>query len=183
MFVLPVRIILLDTRAERSGSDSVTDASPAASVLRRELAAEQAHVDLVYARLGEATQSAQQVARAGLSLYQSDRNSYVREEDGTGLYERDVFALPGRSTAGCAGCRAGGLVFGRLDRTDGEVRYVRRIGVRDADYEPLVIDWRAPAAEPFYRATPNDPMHIIRRPGAALPRRTGGGDRRRPSRR
>ena len=56
-----------------------------------------------------------------------------------------------------------GLVFGRLDRTDGEVRYVGRIGVRDADYEPLVIDWRAPAAEPFYRATPNDPMHIIRR--------------------
>ena len=35
-----------------------------------------------------------------------------------------------------------GLVFG-LDRTDGEIRYVGRIGVRDADYEPLVIDWRA----------------------------------------
>ena len=108
MFVLPVRIILLDTRAERVGFPHVTDASPAASVLERELAAEQAHVDLVYARLAEATRSAQQVARAGLSLYQSDRNSYVREEDGTGLYERDVFCLPGRSTAGCAGCRTGG---------------------------------------------------------------------------
>ena len=42
-----------------------------------------------------------------------------------------------------------GLVFGRLDRTDSEVRYVGRIGVRDDDYEPLVIDWRAPAAEPL----------------------------------
>ena len=56
-----------------------------------------------------------------------------------------------------------GLVFGRLDRTDGEVRYVGRIGVRDDDYEPLVIDWRAPAAEPFYRATPTQPMEVVRR--------------------
>ena len=76
-----------------TGSDSMTNASPAASSIERELAVEQAHVDLVYARLAEATRSAQQVARAGLSLYQSDRNSFVREEDGTGLYERDVFAF------------------------------------------------------------------------------------------
>ncbi len=146
-----------------SDSDSVTDPSPAASVLERELAAEQAHVDLVYARLAEATRSAQQVARAGLSLYQSDRGSYVREEDGTGLYERDVFAFQAARRLAVLDAEQEGLVFGRLDRTDGEVRYVGRIGVRDADYEPLVIDWRAPAAEPFYRATPNDPMHVIRR--------------------
>ena len=44
-----------------------------------------------------------------------------------------------------------------------EVRYIGRIGVRDDDYEPLVIDWRAPAAEPFYRATPAHPMNVIRR--------------------
>ncbi|MGN6753169.1 MAG: HelD family protein [Intrasporangium sp.] len=44
-----------------------------------------------------------------------------------------------------------------------EVRYIGRIGVRDDDYEPLVIDWRAPAAEPFYRATPTHPMSVIRR--------------------
>jgi DNA helicase IV len=146
-----------------SGSDSVTDASPAASILERELATEQAHVDLVYARLAEATRSAQQVARAGLSLYQSDRNSYVREEDGTGLYERDVFAFQAARRLAVLDAEQEGLVFGRLDRTDGEVRYVGRIGVRDADYEPLVIDWRAPAAEPFYRATPNDPMQVTRR--------------------
>ncbi|HET8593936.1 MAG TPA: UvrD-helicase domain-containing protein [Intrasporangium sp.] len=46
---------------------------------------------------------------------------------------------------------------------DREVRYIGRIGVRDDDYEPLVIDWRAPAAEPFYRATPTHPMDVIRR--------------------
>ncbi|HEU4909862.1 MAG TPA: helicase, partial [Propionibacteriaceae bacterium] len=141
----------------------VTNTSPAASAIERELAAEQAHVDLVYARLAEATRSAQQVARAGLSLYQSDRNSYVREEDGTGLYERDVFAFQAARRLAVLDAEQEGLVFGRLDRTDGEVRYVGRIGVRDADYEPLVIDWRAPAAEPFYRATPSDPMQVIRR--------------------
>jgi DNA helicase IV len=141
----------------------VPNASPAASTIERELAAEQAHVDLVYARLAEATRSAQQVARAGLSLYQSDRNSFVREEDGTGLYERDVFAFQAARRLAVLDAEQEGLVFGRLDRTDGEVRYVGRIGVRDADYEPLVIDWRAPAAEPFYRATPSNPMDVIRR--------------------
>ena len=40
----------------------------------------------------EATRSAQQVATEGRSLYQGDRMSWAREEDGTGLFERDVFA-------------------------------------------------------------------------------------------
>ncbi len=146
-----------------TSSNSVTNTSPAAGALERELAAEQAHVDRVYARLVDATRSAQQVAREGLSLYQSDRNSYVREEDGTGLYERDVFAFQAARRLAVLDAEQEGLVFGRLDRTDGEVRYVGRIGIRDADYEPLVIDWRAPAAEPFYRATPRDPMQVVRR--------------------
>src|SRR6478735_4262105 len=46
---------------------------------------------------------------------------------------------------------------------DREVRYIGRLGVRDDDYEPLVIDWRAPAASAFYRATPTQPMGVIRR--------------------
>ena len=135
----------------------------ASGSLERELAVEQAHVDRVYARLAEATRSAQQVARAGRSLYQSDRGSFVREEDGTGLYERDVFAFQAAKRLAVLDAEHEGLVFGRLDRTDREVRYVGRIGIRDVDYEPLVIDWRAPAAEPFYRATPTNPMHVVRR--------------------
>ena len=131
--------------------------------LTTEIAVEQAHVDLVYARLGEATRSAQQVATAGRSLFRSDRGSYVREEDGTGLYERDVFAFQAAKRLAVLDGEHEGLVFGRLDRTDGEARYVGRIGVRDDDYEPLVIDWRAPAAEPFYRATPTRPMQVVRR--------------------
>ena len=135
----------------------------ASSTVERELAIEQAHVDLVYARLAEATRSAQQVARAGRDLFRSDRESYLREEDGTGLYERDVFAFQSARRLAVLDAEHEGLVFGRLDKTDGEVRYVGRIGVRDADYEPLVVDWRAPAAEPFYRATPNEPMQVVRR--------------------
>ena len=133
------------------------------ATLEHELAVEQAHVDLVYARLEEATRSAQQVASEGANLYKSDRGSFVREEDGTGLYERDVFAFQAAKRLAVLDAEHEGLVFGRLDRTDGEIRYVGRIGVRDVDYEPLVIDWRAPAAEPFYRATPVNPMQVVRR--------------------
>ncbi|MGO1972567.1 MAG: HelD family protein [Propionibacteriaceae bacterium] len=124
---------------------------------------EQAHVDRVYERLAEATRSAQQVASAGRDLFQSDRTNFVREENGTGLYERDVFAFQTAKRLATLDAEHEGLVFGRLDRTDGEVRYVGRLGVRDAEYEPLVIDWRARAAEPFYRATPADPMEVSRR--------------------
>ena len=58
------------------------------------------------------------------------------------------------SAAGDGGDGAGG---------DREVRYIGRLGVRDDDYEPLVIDWRAPAASAFYRATPTQPMGVLRR--------------------
>jgi DNA helicase IV len=133
------------------------------SALEAELAIEQAHVDLVYARLEEATRAAEQVARAGRSLYQSDRGSFVREEDGTGLFERDVFAFRAARRLAELNAETEGLVFGRIDRTNREVRYIGRLGVRDSDYEPLVIDWRAPAAEPFYRATSTMPMHVVRR--------------------
>ncbi|MER6024356.1 catalase, partial [Streptomyces anulatus] len=35
------------------------------------------------------------------------------------------------------------------------------IGVLDSDYAPLVIDWRAPAAAPFYRSTPKEPGRVV----------------------
>jgi DNA helicase IV len=155
---------LTSAHRETTQDDEPNGGAPGATdLLQRELAVEQAHVDLVYRRLAEATRTAQQVATAGRSLFQSDRGSYVREEDGTGLYERDVFAFQTAKRLAVLDSEHEGLVFGRLDRTDGEIRYVGRIGVRDADYEPLVIDWRARAAEPFYRATPADPMQVVRR--------------------
>lgn len=56
-----------------------------------------------------------------------------------------------------------GLCFGRLDLTSGPQRYIGRIGLSDDEYEQLLIDWRAPAAEPFYRATAAAPGDVVRR--------------------
>lgn len=139
------------------------DSGVPADVLARELAVEQAHVDAVYARLDEATRTARTAAEAGHSLYRSDRETWVREEDGTALFERDAFAYQAARRLAVLDAEHEGLVFGRLDHDDREVRYIGRLGVRDEDYEPLVIDWRAPAAEPFYRATPSRPMDVVRR--------------------
>ena len=59
---------------------------------------------------------------------------------------------------------AEGLVFGRLDAVDGTVRHIGRVGLRDdGDTEPLLLDWRAPAARPFYTATAVDPQGQARR--------------------
>lgn len=139
------------------------DSAGAPSTLAHELAIEQAHVDLVYRHLALATTSARSAARHGQRIYTSDRGSYVREEDGTALFERDAFAFQAARRLAVLDAEHEGLVFGRLDNTDGETSYIGRIGVRDEDYEPLVIDWRARAAEPFYRATSTEPMGVVRR--------------------
>ena len=58
------------------------------------------------------------------------------------------------------------LVFGRIDHDAdgfGDSLYIGRIGVWDRSQEPIVVDWRAPAAEPFYRATGADPLGLERR--------------------
>ncbi|MBT1165316.1 HelD family protein [Bifidobacterium simiarum] len=46
------------------------------------------------------------------------------------------------------------LVFGRLDENDGTRRYIGRIGLSSEGHEPILTDWRAEAARPFYEATP-----------------------------
>ena len=64
------------------------------------------------------------------------------------------------------------LVFGRIDQEDGGGDgveephgryYIGRVGVWDDDQEPVVVDWRAPIAEAFYRATGRMPMGLERR--------------------
>ncbi|NDK25153.1 AAA family ATPase [Streptomyces sp. TR1341] len=63
------------------------------------------------------------------------------------------------------------LFFGRLDYlhapgedraegASGEQFYIGRRHVHDADGDPMVIDWRAPVSQPFYRASKKDPMDI-----------------------
>ena len=41
--------------------------------------------------------------------------------------------------------------------------YIGRVSVTDVDQDPIVVDWRAPVAEPFYRATAVEPMDVVRR--------------------
>src|SRR4051794_24520501 len=70
------------------------------------------------------------------------------------------------------------LCFGRIDREppasangnghgvdmgEGDTFYIGRIAVSDRNQEPVVVDWRAPVAEPFYRATGRDSMGLARR--------------------
>jgi DNA helicase IV len=58
-----------------------------------------------------------------------------------------------------------GLCFGRLDTVSGERRYIGRIGLFDEqhDYEPVLLDWRAPASRAFYTATGANPEGMRRR--------------------
>ncbi|MCC0097452.1 AAA family ATPase [Streptomyces flavotricini] len=66
------------------------------------------------------------------------------------------------------------LFFGRLnylhapgadlaEGAEGEQFYIGRRHVHDADGDPMVIDWRAPVSQPFYRASKNDPQDIALR--------------------
>lgn len=55
------------------------------------------------------------------------------------------------------------LCLGRFDRHDGSRVYVGRIGLRDHDGAPLLVDWRTPEAEPFFAATLRRPMGVLRR--------------------
>nr|WP_083886339.1 AAA family ATPase [Actinoalloteichus spitiensis] len=58
-----------------------------------------------------------------------------------------------------------GLCFGRLDLDTGERNYIGRLGLFDEgnEYAPLLMDWRAPAARPFYTATAASPEGVLMR--------------------
>lgn len=55
------------------------------------------------------------------------------------------------------------LCFGRIDDAGGETWYIGRRHVEDDDADPVVVEWRAPIALPFYRARRADPMNLVRR--------------------
>ncbi|MGH3424780.1 MAG: HelD family protein [Nocardioidaceae bacterium] len=137
--------------------DSTSSRSPRASEVQeqQEIAHEQAYVDVVYGRLEESALAAQELAREG-----HGRASLGHEG---GLVERDAMVYQASKRIAALNAAHEGLVFGRLDLVEGEERYVGRIGVRDADREVLLIDWRAPAASVFYRATAQDPVGVVRR--------------------
>src|SRR5262249_10310996 len=55
------------------------------------------------------------------------------------------------------------LVFGRIDEQSGEHWYIGRRHVETDRGDPLVVEWRAPVAEPFYQARPGDARGLTRR--------------------
>jgi DNA helicase IV len=124
-----------------------------------DLAQEQAYVDRAYECLERTRQDAwklRTLTEAGLGGTFQAR------------YERDVFdeAIVSRLSQLDLGEAA--LVFGRIDRApengrESEAYHIGRLAVADEEREPVVIDWRAPVAEPFYRATGRNPMGLARR--------------------
>jgi DNA helicase IV len=125
------------------------------TVLRHEIAQEQGYVTMLYAVLDRARD------RATAELHRV----YVGATTGTdqAATERESFArtYAGRSDQLMTVER--GLCFGRIDTIDGTTFYVGRIGLFNDDHDPLLIDWRAPVAQPFYRATAADPNGVFRR--------------------
>ena len=122
---------------------------------QREIEAEQAYVDTVYERLDASAKVAQSLVVEGMA------RGHVGNEGG--LVERDAMVFQAQRRLSALNAAHDGLVFGRLNMLDGASRYIGRIGVRDAEREILLIDWRAPAAAIFYQATAQEPAGVIRR--------------------
>ena len=115
---------------------------------------EQKKVDLIYGRFDE------------LKSLVTKRLSSTRaqkELNLTSMTERDSFATMYEDRL--SSLRAGEyrLVFGKLRMKDGSERYIGRMGLLENE-KPILLDWRAKAASPFYEATFFDDM------GAALRR-------------
>ncbi|CAM5743347.1 hypothetical protein [Streptomyces afghaniensis 772] [Streptomyces afghaniensis] len=155
------------------------------SLRDREISVEQEHLDRVYRRLEEKIHEAEflmndaaqrgqvgtpgalaerdaQVFRAGIHL------SRLNNEFEDFLFGR-IDLLRGKD-----GKKGPDGAYTAVEPAEGAVRqdntadiaetlHIGRIGVLDQDYAPLVIDWRAPAAAPFYRSTPVDPGRVVRR--------------------
>ncbi|MEB3961666.1 AAA family ATPase [Streptomyces kunmingensis] len=79
--------------------------------------------------------------------------------------ERDLLVVERSGLLAALNAVDGSLCFGRIDLTDGVTHHIGRIGIRDDDTEhtPILIDWRAPVARPFYLATGHLPMGLRRR--------------------
>jgi DNA helicase IV len=125
-----------------------------------ELEAEQSYIDHAFDCLDRSRK-----------LVESMREDVVEGKGGTfqNRHERDVIweRVGQRLSQLDIGDRS--LVFGRIDTepledaVGGESYYIGRIAVADERSEPVVVDWRAPIAETFYRATGVDPMGLRRR--------------------
>ncbi|WP_285684574.1 AAA family ATPase [Actinoplanes sp. NBRC 103695] len=117
---------------------------------------EQLYLDRLYARLDVLREQSDQRLRA-----------ILLEAGGTpqGRSQREATRAHYAEQLAQMNAVENGLCFGRLDFTGDEPRYIGRLGLFDEDRsaEPLLVDWRAPAARPFYLATAVSPEGVTRR--------------------
>lgn len=117
-----------------------------------DLASEQAHIDRAYEALEEMRREARRLVDSVIGQSQGGTHA--------ARFERDVFVQTGLERLERLQLGSEPLVFGRLDQTDDDSFHIGRLAVAGEDRQPLVVDWRAPAAEPFYRATGRHPMGL-----------------------
>ena len=120
--------------------------------LHPELESEQAHVDLAYQRLDESRDEA---------IRLKDMVEVGKGGTNQARWEREIFYenIANRLKQLDLGERS--LCFGRIDQSEeagGGSYHIGRIAVAGSEQEPLIVDWRAPVAESFYRATGRDPL-------------------------
>ncbi|WP_328721415.1 AAA family ATPase [Streptomyces sp. NBC_00247] len=155
------------------------------SLRDREIGVEQDHLDRVYDRLEEKIDEAQFLMHDAVKRGQVGTPGALAERDAqvfragihlNRLHNEFEDFLFGRVDLllGKDGERGPDGAFTSVEPADEAVRpddtadiaetlHIGRIGVLAADYSPLVIDWRAPAAAPFYRSTPKEPGRVVRR--------------------
>src|SRR5262245_23206177 len=122
-----------------------------------DLAAEQAYIDRAYDSLERARQSATKLR----SMVEVGKGGTEQAR-----WEREIIEGNIASRLDYLHLGDASLVFGRIDKSrssGGDTFYIGRVAVADENQEPLVVDWRAPVAEPFYRATGRAPMGLVRR--------------------
>ncbi|UUN29272.1 UvrD-helicase domain-containing protein [Streptomyces sp. FIT100] len=121
-----------------------------------ELRQEQQFVSLVHERLDQLRAEAEGAVSAAVGQNGTGRQARV---------ERDIAVVEHSATLAALNAADTGLCFGRIDHRDGVTHHIGRTGIRrdDADRTPLLIDWRAPVARPFYLATGYEPMGLRRR--------------------
>jgi DNA helicase IV len=120
-----------------------------------ELAQEQAYVTMLYERL-DALRAVTEQRLAAVRLGPTAENDQ-------GWSERESFAQEYQDRSAELDAAERNLCFGRLDFDDGDRFYIGRLGLRSDDHDTLLVDWRARAAEPFYRATPRERYAVTRR--------------------
>ncbi|MFE9965276.1 HelD family protein [Streptomyces sp. NPDC005525] len=117
---------------------------------------EQQFVSLAHERLDQLRAAAEAAMRTTIAQLSTGRQARVERDIGVAEHSASLASLNAAVT---------GLCFGRIDRRDGVTYHIGRIGIRrdDAERTPLLIDWRAPVARPFYLATGYEPMGLRRR--------------------